>query len=376
MDDLFTEADPVRVVRADSLVRLRRIPAGVFDAVASDPPYGLEFMGKKWDGADGFRRSLNRNDSGRENVFGWTSRKGPEYRAGNLFQEWCHAWGTELVRVLKPGGYAVVFGGTRTYHRLTCALEDAGFEIRDCLMWLYGSGFPKHKACLKPAYEPILLCRRQGPKSMPLGIDECRVKLNGEVVHTPSSDPGKRSGVVGTDMGISRAAKNKFREAQRESVERTNSLGRYPANILHDGIPGEIMRYFYTAKANRKEKEHGLEQHATKRYGMSGGAQQALRDGTDPGGQGIGLNRVREVRNTHPTVKPVSLMRWLVRLVCPKGGLVLDPFAGSGTTGVACVKEGRRCLLIEKDRTYAEIARARVAKAVCVRRQRPDLGVV
>lgn len=394
MDDLFTEADPVRVVRADSLVRLRRVPEAVFDAVVSDPPYGLEFMGKKWDGADGFRRSLNRNDSGRGNVFGRTSRKGPEYRAGSLFQEWCYAWGTELVRVLKPGGYAVVFGGTRTYHRLACALEDAGFEIRDCLMWLYGSGFPKHKACLKPAYEPILLCRKPGQRSEPLNVDECRIGTEVRVSVPTDLTPchGNR---LGSPDGW----------GKRKPIEAKEYTGRWPANVVHDGSDevlaafggktsrssptkrnrkprtdttqyrnggaryndtaeygdaGSVARFFYCAKVSRKERHSGV---------------------TDPGKQfkhGVTLRQVENTAtagNTHPTVKPVALMRWLVRLVCPKGGLVLDPFAGSGTTGVACVKEGRRCLLIEKDRTYAEIARARVAKAVCVRRQRPDLGV-
>lgn len=113
------------------------------DAVVTDPPYGLEFMGKEWDGADGFRRSLNAADVGRDDVFGRTSARGPEYRSGHLFQHWCERWAAECLRVLKPGGHLVSFGGTRTYHRLAAGVEDAGFEIRDQLAWMFGSGFPK-----------------------------------------------------------------------------------------------------------------------------------------------------------------------------------------------------------------------------------------
>jgi DNA modification methylase len=137
-----------RVETADNLLYLPGLPDDSVDAVVTDPPYGLEFMGKDWDGANGFRRALNQVDVGRENVFGRTSAKGPEYRAGRLFQAWCERWGREVFRVLKPGGHLVAFGGARTHHRLWCGLEDAGFELRDTiaaygLQWLYGSGFPK-----------------------------------------------------------------------------------------------------------------------------------------------------------------------------------------------------------------------------------------
>jgi DNA modification methylase len=171
------------------------------DAVVTDPPYGLEFMGREWDGADGFRRSLNPGDAGRDNVSGRTTRTSPQYSTGagqrgkpgigerhtdwvsnqgwngfrcrscghlshggspcqcdapdfaraddrwHLYQQWCEAWAAECLRVLKPGGHLLAFGGTRTYHRMTCAIEDAGFEVRDSIHWLYGSGFlpsPSH----------------------------------------------------------------------------------------------------------------------------------------------------------------------------------------------------------------------------------------
>ena len=133
----------VTLHHGDCLDVLRTLPDASVDSVVTDPPYGLEFMGKDWDGADGFRRSLNPNDAGRDNAFGRSSRTSPEYRAGTLFQEWAEAWSRECLRVLKPGGHLLAFGGTRTWHRLACAVEDAGFEVRDSIAWMYGSGFPK-----------------------------------------------------------------------------------------------------------------------------------------------------------------------------------------------------------------------------------------
>jgi DNA modification methylase len=147
----------VRLEPGDCIEVMRRLAAeGVrVDAIVCDPPYGLEFMGKGWDGSDGFRRSLNAADAGRDNAFGRTSKRAPEYRAGNLFQAWCEEWAAAAFDLLPPGGHLVAFGGTRTYHRMACAIEDAGFEIRDSLsylydsglsgplLWAYGSGFPK-----------------------------------------------------------------------------------------------------------------------------------------------------------------------------------------------------------------------------------------
>ena len=132
-----------KLLIGDAVAVMRRMPDASVDAIVTDPPYGLEFMGKDWDGADGFRRSLNPNDAGRDSAFGRMSRKAPEYRAGVAFQEFSEAWARECHRVLKPGGHLLAFGGTRTWHRLAVAVEDAGFEIRDSIAWMYGSGFPK-----------------------------------------------------------------------------------------------------------------------------------------------------------------------------------------------------------------------------------------
>ena len=164
------------VFHGDCLEVMRALKDQSVDAVITDPPYGLEFMGKEWDGADGFRRSLNKEDAGRDNVFGRTSKTSPEYRVTGavpqsnhrpvsdqpgahdegyrnmrgkepLYQQWCQLWAAECLRVLKPGGHLLAFGGTRTYHRLACAIEDAGFEIRDSLHWIYGAGSRSRWTC-------------------------------------------------------------------------------------------------------------------------------------------------------------------------------------------------------------------------------------
>lgn len=199
----------VTLYHGDCIEVMRSLPDASVHAVVTDPPYGLEFMGKGWDGADGFRRSLNEAAAGRENVLGRTSTKAPEYNtgrgvrvaaeraseltakgkghttsagpylaagvdsirvAGLPFQEWCEVWATEALRVLKPGAYMLSFGGSRTWHRLSVAIEDAGFEIRDSIAWLYGSGMPKGLNLdgdfagwgtgLKPAFEPIVVARK------------------------------------------------------------------------------------------------------------------------------------------------------------------------------------------------------------------------
>jgi transcriptional regulator with XRE-family HTH domain len=140
---IHLDAAGVTIHEGDCLDVMRTLPDASVDAVVTDPPYGLEFMGREWDGADGFRRSLNPADVGRKNVFGRSSRTSPEYRAGHLFEEWTETWASEAFRLLKPGGHLLAFGGTRTFHRLAAGIEDAGFEIRDSIAWLYGSGFPK-----------------------------------------------------------------------------------------------------------------------------------------------------------------------------------------------------------------------------------------
>lgn len=287
-----------------SLEKMKSMADASVDSVVTDPPYGLEFMGKGWD----------------------KGVPGVEFFV-------------EMLRVLKPGGHLLSFGGSRTYHRMACAVEDAGFEIRDQIMWIYGTGFPKSKnldgdwqgwgTALKPAHEPIVMARKPLIGTVAknvaefgcgaINVDGCRVEgvkgapasprraVQGEAFGDLSKDPGTGSGW-------------------------NPNVGRHPTNVIHDGSDEVIScfpqskdsphKFFYCAKASKKEK------------------------GSD---------------NSHPTVKPLTLMRYLCRLVTPPGGLILDPFAGSGTTGVAAKAEGFRFIGFEKDPGYFEIATRRLA---------------
>jgi DNA modification methylase len=413
------------VAHGDCLAVMPTLAPASFDAVVTDPPYGLEFMGKDWDAPwkQGFAEYGMGDSKGRRAgpVFG--SKRNPCCRAckkhkrgtkrcecaapdfdetpatfAQSFGEWCEGWAREALRVAKPGAHLLAFGGTRTFHRLTCAIEDAGWEVRDCLSWLYGSGFPKSHngpwggTALKPAWEPIVLARRPligtvaanhaAHGTGALRIDECRIDASGRpkiVAHAEKSQ-----NVYGHGMNGSHS-------------EGTTDLGRWPANVVLDeaaagmldeqsgdagggfghaggkvdhaafgggmknrgqeigyGDSGGASRFFYTAKASRSEREQGL---------RGAGLQEVrvkMNNGNDADGDPVSDRLTKQARNTHPTVKPVDLMRWLVRLVTPIGGVVLDPFTGSGTTGVACHAEGLRFVGIEREAAYVEIARARI----------------
>jgi site-specific DNA-methyltransferase (adenine-specific) len=261
----------------------------------------------------------------------------------------------EALRVAKPGAYLLAFGGTRTYHRLTCAIEDAGWEIRDCIMWVYGSGFPKSKGCLKPAYEPIILARKKGPKVLPLNIDACRVGM--DVVETKGGD--KFPGVYGD---------------YPTCVEPTH-VGRWPANLIHSG-EDEVMEAFAAfgesnAKAGRTGRRGGSNPaHMSRDKGDNDHQETYGVWPVDAGGTAARFfycakasKADRGDGSNHPTVKPHALMRYLCRLVTPPGGLILDPFAGSGSTGKGAVAEGFRFIGIELDSAYCEIAERRIAAA-------------
>lgn len=315
------------VITADCLDHMRTMADNAVDAVVTDPPYGLTFMGKDWD-------------------------KGVP---GEVF------W-REALRVSKPGAHLLAFGGTRTFHRLTCAIEDAGFEVRDCLSWLYGSGFPKSHnlpgglgTALKPGWEPVILARKPFKSTVArnveargvgaLRIEECRVPAPGEsTIWAPRLT--RTNGVALGALGPSPAG--------------GSDNGRWPANVLHDGCLDDEPwgRYFYSAKASRADRDAGLDSMPVLTPGERSNREEGSEGVTAyAGGRG-------PARNPHPTVKPTELMRWCCRLIAPPGGIVLDPFCGSGSTGRGAVLEGLGFVGIELDAGYAEIARLRVAAAV------------
>lgn len=339
-----------------------------FDSCVCDPPYGLGFMGKEWDKPGAFveRKPAKRNRfdhvGGNHNPVDGFDRARTQRVEGQKYQQWCQEWATALLRVLKPGAYALIFGGTRTYHRLACAVEDAGFEIRDCINWLYGSGFPKGKGCLKPAWESILLCRKPGPKVLPLGIDECRVP-------TEEADLGEMQGRSGR-----RAPNNVLGQLGNGKSWEPTSAGRWPANVVHDGS-NEVLEAFAAFGEKKAGVAVGRNASAGQVYGNGNGlvSQPKGDDCLGYGDTGTAARFFycakaskadRGDGNNHPTVKPHELMRWLVRLVTPPDGLVLDPFAGSASTGKAAHVEGRRFVGVEREPKYFDIACKRLEAVI------------
>lgn len=399
------------IIHGDLFDVLPTLDAESIDACATDPPYGLNFMGKEWDRfgvevAGGIAMTAG-GVNPKAGATGRAHSHGLANHDGVAFQMWCKTWAREVYRVLKPGAHLVAFGGTRTFHRLTCALEDAGFEIRDCLSWLYGSGFPKslnvgegRGTALKPGWEPIVLARKPLAGTVAanvtkhgtgaLNIEACRI------------DGGERTHIVSQNKGLPR---NAYSDGGGSYNAGTFDLGRWPANVLLDeeaaalldaqsgelasgdldfarhadsssrqtygGFPngdqrtgkfggdaGGASRFYYVAKPSREERDMGCDRLPLKTN--------CDISGRSPEGAGLhspraGALRVNGGRNSHPTVKPIELMRWLVRLVTPPGGTVLDPFLGSGTTACACVYEQREYIGVEREAEYVEIAKARIA---------------
>jgi DNA modification methylase len=521
------------LIQGDCVEVMAEWPEGSVDAIVCDPPYGLEFMGREWDRLDGKRLggpdelAESDNESGPQTE-GWGAHASPYARsatpryagkqlgwkgsASMAMQEWHRRWALEAFRVLKPGGYLIAAGGTRTYHRMAAAVEDAGFEVRDMLIWGHAQGFPKSRdigrdldkmagveravvgeqampgyarqnveqgaqqrfvesfpvrskepatelaaryagfgTALKPAFEPWVLARKpmQGTVAAnvlrhgtgALNIDGTRIPIEGaervgggakassgfvsgyekgdgwsestRAFRAPQSDPAKRQGIVGTDLGFSKNDAETMHEAQRLSTERLESMGRWPANVIltdpifepgTEGVEGATIvssgkptvhggktntsaaygaesrapgtplvgygdtgtysRFFLVPKAGRSERERGLSDSGLieqERRTMGGGLTGISGDRSGRGGVAAPLEMgAAKRRNMHPTVKPVRLMRHLVRLVTPPGGVVLDPFLGSGTTAIAAIEEGFRWIGIEKEAEYAELAAARI----------------
>ncbi len=283
----------------------------------------------------------------------------------------------EALRVAKPGAHLLAFGGTRTFHRLTCAIEDAGWEIRDCLMWLYGTGFPKSKnldgerkgcgTALKPAWEPIILARKplcgtvaqnvQAHGTGSINVDGCRIGVVGGGTHCGNRGPDGRC------LGH----KNEGRSTSGETFHGPDSSGgRWPANLVLDEEAGRVLDE-QSGQSSSKRNENPSDCGGNT-WGGTIQVHRGARGHTDSGGASRFFYCAKARRgergdgNSHPTVKPVALMRWLCRLVTPPGGTILDPFCGSGSTGVAALDEGFDFIGIERDHGYCEIARGRITE--------------
>ena len=400
---------PPLLLKGDCLVELKRIPDASIDAVVTDPPYGLGFMGKGWD----IHSPLD-------------------------FERFCEAWARECLRILKPGGHLLAFGGSRTWHRLAAGIEDAGFEIRDSIAWLYGSGFPKsmdvskaidkaagaarevigkatngvkgmdamnlaqgkrgkmyHEeatcdvtapatdaarewngwgTALKPAFEPIVVARKPLIGTVAanvlehgtgaLNIDATRIETSdNQSGGAYAANPSEREQMWGAEAG------NSYRPDG--AGEHVAPSGRWPANVVLDesqaaaldaqtgNLPTQKTRtapdtasgsagMFGVAKRQKMGPEY---------LGDSGGASRFFYVAKAPKSERPNVDGV-----AHPTVKPLTLMRWLLRLVTPPGGVIVDPFAGSGATLEAAYLEGFEAIGCELTLEYWPLIEHRIER--------------
>ena len=404
------------IINEDSFIHLKTLDENTFDSCVTDPPYELGFMGKSWDGTGiAF------------NVDFWK----------------------EVLRTLKPGGHLIAFSASRNYHRMAVAIEDAGFEIRDQIMWLYGSGFPKSlnigKAvdklqgnknpstykpndknavygknygggvtdrtpadnewdgwgtALKPAHEPIVLARKPlSEKSIVdnvlkygtggINIDECRIE--GEAKHPDTNpdfrDQGKKSKET---IGVDKLSFGQVQNAKRKKTQRqprnkdgvwteensgmkaegtefadADPRGRFPANVMHDGSEVVEQQFPEVAKSNPTPRNRNKENHENNIFTNPETDNQIEYDDEGRASRFFYVPKAHKKErdgSIHPTIKPVELMKYLVRLITPKDGTVLDPFAGTGTTGEAAIQESVSCYLIEKEKEYIKDIEKRLNK--------------
>ena len=401
--------------------KLKELPAESVGALVTDPPYLINFMGADWD----------KENSPAASADYWK----------------------EVFRVMKTGAYGVVFGHSRQHHRVMVALEDAGFQIRDCLMWVYGQGFPKNRnvgrdnkewegwgTALKPAYEPIILIQKPIKKGSiannlkengvgAMNIDACRIgneRLESIETKTETTGTGwkkhgyttpartgrhpanfmlshtdecekvgehkeKRSGGERTKTMAGTKSNGGGSMKEESVVEEWKCSNECPVRMLNEQAPktgnghapkvkvsgygehyggkrdyegsGERLgglsgasKFFYCGKANKKEREWGTEGLEEKELCMSGAKSNRADD--------IGLNKTTIRKNNHPTIKPFGIMEWLIKLITPEGEKVLDPFMGSGTTGIMCVKNSRDFIGIEMDEHYYSISQTRINYAL------------
>lgn len=394
----------------DCLDVMAQLPEASVSAVVTDPPYGIGFMGHEWDQpgrfaavrkGPGLTPGHPREREARRFVGDHckTTARATSMEAGRYdygidamrrYQGWCEAWGDAALRVTEPGGYLLSFCGTRTVHRLAAGLEDAGWLIRDMLVWGYAQGFPKSRALLKPAWEPIVMARKPGPLRE-LDIEGCRIDGGPRPLIVSESEPSVTT--YGDGLNGSRAAgkttagrwpanivlTDPIFDGGMEGVEGGGETSSGSAHVLRRagigygsnaqggeamdatyGDAGTYSRFFLIPKASRSDREPVmpgmLEERVVKTQGRAEG-RTVNADGTIT----VHGDTRQPRRNQHPTVKPVELMRHLVRLVTPAGGTVLDPFLGSGTTALAAEQEGRAWVGIEREAEYVAIAEARLA---------------
>jgi len=440
------------ILQGDCIEELKKLPDNSVDAIITDPPYDLVSINKRF-GKEGSAPAQYGKDGSFSRLSGGFMGKQWD-GTGIAFKP--DVW-IECLRVLKYGGYLLSFGGTRTYHRMTCGIEDAGFEIRDCIMWIYGSGFPKSLnigkkideiqgneredigadpnsrdgggniqiiqknkeqrlskgssewegwgTALKPAVEPIVVARKPlSEKNVALnvlkwgtgGINIDESRIGNEILNNPFAGNKNTGWVDGADE---RDEKGKGMFSGLKQGE-TIVQGRFPANIILDeesakmldeqsgerkvgwtnkdkqqgqsnfGIgnvngkefgehysdKGGASRFFYVAKASKSERNFGCEEFETKakcEIDKMGEEKCSMKTGS-------GNDRNVAYKNNHPTVKPIILMQYLIKLISREGAIILDPFLGSGTTAIACLKTNRQFIGIEKESDYVKIAQARI----------------
>ena len=345
-----------RIINGDSAKELKKFKDNSIDAVITDPPYGIEFLAKEWDQNTG------------------------------AVEIW-----SECLRVLKPGGFLLAFSAARTYHILATNIQSVGFEIRDQIMWLYASGFPKAqdigkaidkrgvdnkwhgwKTALKPSHEPICMARKPFKGST---IDNV-LKHNVGALNIDESRIGTEQVVSVVKTNEDNSIHHRHRgQSTPQKIYETEHQGRFPSNVI-----GEVegyQKFFYCPKVSRKERHRGFEQipDPISNYSQGDVKNHPLWD------KSIGTNLQRlkhkimehnkdvgpkldplshNVGNNHPTVKPVALMKYLIKLVAPQGAHILDPFAGSGSTGMAAKEMGYKFTGIEMDKNYCDIAKRRI----------------
>lgn len=376
----------VQIIHGDSRAALEFMPSNSIDSVVTDPPYALVSISKRF-GKDGAAPAK----VGATGAYARAS-------AGFMGKTWDTgetafdpAFWAGVLRVLKPGGHVLAFGGTRTYHRLACAIEDAGFEIRDQIGWLYGSGFPKSHnqsgewegwgTALKPAWEPIVVARKWLDGTVAgnlaswgvgaLNIDGCRVgdepgRWPANIIHDGSAEiieafPNAPGQIADASTNAdAQKTQNVYGAMRRGRGDEASANSDNEGDVGFKMKPGarrldkgSAARFFYCAKASRADRNHGLEGFEAKPLHWSSGD-------ANPGSF-QSANTDKSAKNNHPTVKPTELMRYLCRLVTPPGGTVLDPFMGSGSTGRGAVMEGFSFIGCELDADYTAIARARIA---------------